>query len=91
MEPRIKGRFNERILAEAARRFGVTVAQLKELDGFESFIYEYERDGAGFILRMGHSAGRTMPLIRGEVAWTNYLADGGAAVFAALAAGLEAV
>ncbi len=79
MDPHIRGRFNEGILAEAARRFGVTMAELKELAGFESFIYEYEREGAGYILRIGHSARRTIPLIRGEVAWINYLADNGAA------------
>jgi Ser/Thr protein kinase RdoA (MazF antagonist) len=80
MEPRIKHRFNERILAQAARRFGVEADRLAQLDGFESFIYQYERDGAGYILRIGHSQRRSIPLIRGEVAWINYLADGGAGV-----------
>lgn len=84
MEPRIKRRFNEGILAEAGRRFGVETERLVDLGGFESFIYEFERDGAGFILRIGHSARRTIPLIQGEVAWINYLADGGAAASRAI-------
>ena len=47
------------------------------LDGFESFMYEFERDDGEYILRIGHSLRRSIPMIQGEVNWINYLAAGG--------------
>ena len=77
MEKEIRDRYNDDILQEAMRRFGIAEGEIKLLDGFESFMYEYGRD---FILRVGHSRRRTPDLIRGEVDWINYLAAGGAGV-----------
>ena len=84
MEKRIKNRFNEAILQEALRRYGITNDQIEELDGFESFIYEARRNTEEYILRIGHSLRRSIPLIQGEVDWINYLADGGASVASAI-------
>jgi Ser/Thr protein kinase RdoA (MazF antagonist) len=50
------------------------------LDGFESFIYEFNRPDGDFILRIGHSLRCTPDMIRGEVDWINYLSDGGTTV-----------
>lgn len=80
MEKAIRDRFHEGILAEARRRYAIAPDAIQLLDGFESFIYEFERDGAGYILRLGHSRRRSPDLIRGEVDWINYLAEGGAGV-----------
>ncbi len=80
MEPIIRNRFNDGILAEACRRYGIAPDQINLLDGFESFMFEYEREGGEYILRLSHSRRRTPDLIRGEVDWINYLADGGAGV-----------
>lgn len=79
MDPRIKQRFSQEILAEAAGRFGVALEQVTALGGFESFIYAFTQEGQAYILRIGHSERRSIPLIRGEVDWINFLADGGAA------------
>lgn len=84
MEPRIKERFNNQILTEAIRRYGITEGQIHLLDGFESFMYEFDRDGQPGILRIGHSLRRTPALIQAEVDWINYLAEGGAGVARAL-------
>lgn len=78
MEQRIRDRFNPAILAESAARYGLDVAQIAELDSFESFIFESTRADQPLILRIGHSIRRTPNLIRGEVDWINYLARGGA-------------
>jgi len=78
MEPHIKQRFTPTILAEIARKFGTTPEALNELDGFESFIYEFEQDGQPYILRISHSERRSEAMIRGEVDWINYLVAGGA-------------
>jgi Ser/Thr protein kinase RdoA (MazF antagonist) len=78
MEQAIRDRFHPGILAEARRRYAIAPDAVQLLDGFESFIYEFERDGAAYILRLGHSRRRSPDLIRGEVDWINYLAAGGA-------------
>jgi len=77
MDPKIAQRFHDGILAEAAKRYGVEPGQLRLLDGFESFMYEFERSDDAFILRIGHNLRRTSDLVRGEVDWINYLAAGG--------------
>jgi Ser/Thr protein kinase RdoA (MazF antagonist) len=80
MEARIKERYDDAILQEAMRRYGIAGDQIHLLDGFESFIYEYERGGEPFILRLAHSIRRSESLIQGEVDWINHLAAGGASV-----------
>ncbi len=85
MEKEIRDRYNDEILQEALRRYGIT-GEVQALDGFESFIYEYEQDSHAYILRVAHSRRRTPDLIRGEVDWINYLAAGGAGVARAVCA-----
>ncbi|NKQ35798.1 MAG: phosphotransferase [Chloroflexi bacterium] len=65
-------------------RFGISPGRIRTLDGFESFIYEFVKDGRAYILRIGHSLRRTPELIHGEVDWINYLAAGGAGVASAV-------
>jgi Ser/Thr protein kinase RdoA (MazF antagonist) len=77
MEHQIKSRYNDDILHEAMVRYGIAEDRIHLLDGFESFIYEFERDGSAYILRIGHSLRRSIPMIQGEVNWVNYLAAGG--------------
>jgi Ser/Thr protein kinase RdoA (MazF antagonist) len=84
VEKEIRDRYNDDILMEAMRRYGIAEGDIRLLDGFESFMYEYTKDGQEHILRVGHSRRRTPDLIRGEVDWINYLADGGAGVARAI-------
>jgi Ser/Thr protein kinase RdoA (MazF antagonist) len=77
LEKRIKVRFNDTILSETLDRYGADISAAKPLDGFESFIYEYAKDGQEYILRIGHTHRRSIELIQGEVDWINYLFDGG--------------
>ncbi len=84
MEAEIKARYTDFILHEAMHRYGIASDHIRLLDGFESFIYEFERDGEAYILRIGHSLRRTIQLIQGEVCWINHLADGGAGVSRAI-------
>jgi len=80
MDPKIAERYNDSILRQAVARFGIDDDKIELLDGFESFIYAFSRDGGDFILRIGHSLRRSQALIQGEVDWINYLAAGGAGV-----------
>ena len=45
MDGQIISRYNDSILQEAMQRYGIAKDQIKPLDAFESFIYEFERDG----------------------------------------------
>jgi amicoumacin kinase len=65
-------------------RYNIPSDKIELLDGFESFIYRFQRPDGQFILRIGHSSRRSPDLIRGEVDWINYLAAGGALVARAI-------
>jgi Ser/Thr protein kinase RdoA (MazF antagonist) len=78
MDPKIAACFNDEILNAALLRYNIPSDKIELLDGFESFIYRFQRPDGQFILRIGHSSRRSPNLIRGEVDWINYLAKGGA-------------
>lgn len=80
MDPQIASRFNDQLLQRAMQYYAIAPDNIQVLDGFESYIYEFERPDGQFILRIGHSSRRTPDQIRGEVDWINYLAAGGASV-----------
>lgn len=80
MEQRIKDLFNEEILQETMRRYGIGKDEIRILDSFESFIYEYTNQSGEYILRISHSIRRSKDLIHGEVDWINFLADHGVSV-----------
>ena len=84
MEQRIKDRFSESILSQARAAYGINPGDIQELDGFESYIYEYSRGEEEGILRIAHSIRRRPDLIRGELDWINYLKSGGSSVAEAL-------
>lgn len=77
MDPRIHELFTEDILAEVSYRFEINVDALEELDGFESYIYSYEHDGKGYILRIGHSSHRDGNAVQGEAEFIDYLGANG--------------
>jgi Ser/Thr protein kinase RdoA (MazF antagonist) len=85
MDPQIAKRYNDKIRRAAMQRFGIQENEIKLLDGFDSFIYDFYRPQDGeFILRVSHSGRRSSEMIAGEVDWINYLARGGAHVSRAI-------
>jgi Ser/Thr protein kinase RdoA (MazF antagonist) len=78
VEKRIRERYNDEILHRARQRYGIAPGEIRLLDGFESFMYEFQRGGWEYILRLAHSIRRSEGLILGEVHWINYLVAGGA-------------
>lgn len=84
MEQQIKDRYSDAILKEAKRRYGIPDVQIRPIDAFESFIYEFERGTRACILRIAHSLRRSAALIEGEVDWINHLAEGGVSVARAI-------
>ncbi len=71
---------SDKILAEAAEKFGTTPDKLKRLGSFESLVYEYCNSGRDLILKLTHSIHRTADEVLGELEWVNYLAEGGVTV-----------
>lgn len=71
MEKKIKELFNENVLKEAAEKFGTSIENIKEVGGFENFIYEYKKDDKDYILRIGHS--KSLEMIKSELEFVNYL------------------
>ncbi|HEX6923260.1 MAG TPA: phosphotransferase [Bacillales bacterium] len=74
MDKRAKDAFNDQILEESIRRYGVEKEKVRNLGGFESFVYEYEKDNKSYILRISHSSHRSSDHIHGEIEWVNDLA-----------------
>ena len=85
MERGIRERYSDGILRDAMSRYRIAENRIRLLDGFESYMYEFDRDDGEYILRIAHSIRRSEGLINGEVDWINYLSRGGASVARAVA------
>lgn len=77
-------RFGAEVAAEAASRWGINDADLIDLGGFESFVYEAPIAGADAVLKIGHSDRRSVDLLVAEAEFTRYLAAESITVSAAL-------
>ena len=80
MEERIRERYTEEILAQALTAYGIEQNSVTALDGFESYIYEFQRPEVPGILRISHSIRRTANMIRAELDWIDFLHQGGVGV-----------
>jgi amicoumacin kinase len=79
MDPSIHTLYTDKIINDACNRFGISAHQLSLLDGFENFVYAYERQDRPYILRVSHSLHRSYNATCGEIEWINYLSDHGVA------------
>lgn len=80
MEKDIQALLNEEVAREAADRFDVDIGKTKFIGGFQNFIYEYEKQGKPYILRLTHGSHRSENLINGELDFITYLSDNGVSV-----------
>jgi amicoumacin kinase len=69
--------FGEHIIDEAATRFGLTIGSQRKLGDFENYVFEMERNGAMYILRLTHSSHRAEADISAELSWISYLVSQG--------------
>lgn len=69
--------FNQELLNQAARAYGVAPETVNHVGGFENLIYGFRRDGRDLILRVTHSSHRSRELIESELHFVGYLAEGG--------------
>lgn len=79
MEKEIEELFNDNVLVEARKRFGVYGTVLN-LGAYQNFVYEYEYEGKAYILRFTHSHHRQENEVRGEIEWVLYLHNNGVPV-----------
>jgi Ser/Thr protein kinase RdoA (MazF antagonist) len=76
--PELNRRFNDEVRDEAAYRYGIAPQELAALSAFENFVYECTSpDGVELILRVSHSARRSLDYTLGEVEFVRYLAAAG--------------
>jgi Ser/Thr protein kinase RdoA (MazF antagonist) len=80
MEPGITNRYAEATEVEACRRYAIPRAAVRKIDAFESFVYEFTRAGARYILRVGHTLHRSVEAVHAELDWIEHLARRGADV-----------
>lgn len=77
MELRIKERLTPALLHEIAGRYGLSSDQLKPLGSWQNFVYRFEREGRGYILRITHDSHRSPAMIASELDFVSYLAENG--------------
>ncbi|MED1858104.1 phosphotransferase enzyme family protein [Brevibacillus reuszeri] len=78
--PHIQRLYTDHILKEGLRRYGVTQEDVRFLGGFDSYVYEYTKNNASFILKISHSTRRSESEIHGEMDWLHYLGKNGVSV-----------
>ena len=76
----IEEQFTEEILTEAIKRYDINNDTVRLLGGYESFVYEYQKNNAFFILKISHTIRRSRNNIRGEIEFLNFLSNKGLAV-----------
>jgi Ser/Thr protein kinase RdoA (MazF antagonist) len=70
-------------LETAARLFGTSKAALGKFDDYEgcaNLVYHYEREGQPLVLRLSYRPDRSVEMIRAELHFVEYLAEGGVRV-----------
>jgi Ser/Thr protein kinase RdoA (MazF antagonist) len=80
----VKELYNDTVLNEALRRYGVDRSKVINLGGNESFVYGFESEGNEYIIKIIHSSHRSAPLVRAELDWLNYLDSHGVRVSRAI-------
>jgi len=80
LEKFIRDLFRESILKIATQAYHIDPADADLLNGFESFIFNINRNDQDYILRIGHDSRRTADLVQGESEFLNHLSQGGLSV-----------
>ena len=80
MEKHIVKRFDDEVIRRGASFYGVTPDSLKPCHGSMNFVYEYEKDGRGYILRFTPSEHRSLSMVQGELEWLLHLNAHGVSV-----------
>lgn len=77
MDKNIRRQFNRNIFIEMLSFWELPVEKTRELDGFESFIYETDYKGERAVLKISHTDRREIEDLEGEIDYTEFLFDNG--------------
>ena len=77
MEHRIRELYNKSILNNTLSRYNIDKKNCHLLDGFESYVYQIEKNNEQYILKISHSIRRDKTMIEGEAHFINYLSNHG--------------
>jgi Ser/Thr protein kinase RdoA (MazF antagonist) len=77
LEREIRALLNGDILNESAGKYGYDLNDLRDLHGFQNFVYEASRDTKSCIIRIAHSTHRSLSMIEAELEWVLYLFNHG--------------
>lgn len=78
MENAIRDIFEQKdIMRIAASRYEINPDELTYIGGFQNFVYEYQRSGELYILRITPGMHRTAEQVRAELDWIIYLTGNG--------------
>lgn len=69
--------YSDEVRSEAERRFGLVRGGSLPLKGSHSYVFDYPGGDRSVILKITHSSHRRIRQIKGEIDFTNYLADNG--------------
>lgn len=73
MEASIQQTLTKEIIDRASKLYNVPFDSIKEIGGFENFVYEYCKNGNDYILRFVHSSHRTTYQVHAELEFIDYL------------------
>lgn len=75
MLPETEKLFSEQHKQQALAFYGAEPGSVKDLGGFEAFVFEYQKDNRAYILKITHTVRRTVAYLMGEIEFVNYLGD----------------
>ena len=73
MKVGIEKYLTKEVIASIAQEYNIPCEKIVELETTENFIYEADRDGNTYILRIAHSSYRSFEQITAEINWINFL------------------
>lgn len=73
MEKHVKELFTKEVLHEAAQKFNIIRSSLKDLEGFQNFVYFGKSNGTNVVIRITHKSHRTEKEILSEIDFIDYL------------------
>lgn len=80
MEQIIQQAMNDDILAQASILYDFAKDTIKDIGGFENFVFEYEKNNTPYIIRFVHSKHREYHYVLAELEFIDYLNRNGASV-----------
>lgn len=77
MIPETQKLFKEEHKQQALKLYGAEPDSVKDLGGFEAFVFEYKNNNQNYILKITHTVRRSVDYLMGEIEFVNYLGDNG--------------